>query len=581
MTSTIKSNDTGLSFSLGSKKKKKKEEEKPKDNHPLVTTTSISSAFHDDDEEEEMINNDNNNNNNYHHHENTDIPKEPLVIPLPKDSRNSLLQERFKNNQNDHYQEKSESEMIMKKNNKSHTLEVVSSEDLAAIEALKQEASSSEEVKKKKYNEISSQTMMVIQKSSDTFQGNSSSNNDAVINRESKEQFQENLTKLPENVSVDSQLYKAVPISEFGAAMLRGMGWTGDDKNDNDNINNRTDITVPRPSRLGLGATPKMLQVTEEDAPATHSGRRRPRCHDQVQREERIKKQQEELEQVRKRQVAMDKQQTMQVGSIVHVVASDDDNARRAKIYKLQGVPGLNMILVLYEKESEPTKVKKGSVTLIERRALLDLPFQEGPVPNTANRQKLNDHTNGEMKCGNNKDARGKRKDDTYQRPKDDKTHKRKDHSPDHYHYAKSKKLQTKNNSSSSSQRRDDHYPSWLIPNIRVRIVSRKYGSQHYKEKGVVIDVTRTGEATLKMDHGQVLHAVERHLETALPKVGGYICILAGNHRLSKGKLIERDSKANRGSVQIFEDLSIVTTSLDDMAEWCGPLDDDLDQPHY
>jgi hypothetical protein len=79
------------------------------------------------------------------------------------------------------------------------------------------------------------------------------------------------------------------------------------------------------------------------------------------------------------------------------------------------------------------------------------------------------------------------------------------------------------------------------------------------------------------MSNGQVIHVAERHLETALPKVGGSACILSGEQKYAKGRLLERDSKANKGVVQVFEDMSVVTMSLDDMAEWCGPLDDDLD----
>jgi hypothetical protein len=106
--------------------------------------------------------------------------------------------------------------------------------------------------------------------------------------------------------------------------------------------------------------------------------------------------------------------------------------------------------------------------------------------------------------------------------------------------------------------------------------MSSKLGKQYYKEKGIVVDVTRNGTATLTMGNGQVIQAPERYLETALPRVGGNACILTGKHRLAKGKLLERDSRKNRGAVQVFEDMNIVTASLDDLAEWCGPLDDDL-----
>lgn len=118
---------------------------------------------------------------------------------------------------------------------------------------------------------------------------------------------------------------------------------------------------------------------------------------------------------------------------------------------------------------------------------------------------------------------------------------------------------------------------TWVIPNIRVRIVSDKLGRSQYKQKGVVIDVSYKGTATLRMDqNGQVLQVPERYLETALPKAGGNAIVLSGNHRLAKGRLLERDSSSSKGVIQVFEDMSVLTLSLDDMAEWCGPLDDDL-----
>ena len=72
----------------------------------------------------------------------------------------------------------------------------------------------------------------------------------------------------------------------------------------------------------------------------------------------------------------------------------------------------------------------------------------------------------------------------------------------------------------------DGRHTSWLIPNIRVRVVTRKLGSQG---RGVVVDVTRGPCATLHLLGGQVLDRVpERYLEMALPKVGGNAVVLAG-----------------------------------------------------
>ena len=116
----------------------------------------------------------------------------------------------------------------------------------------------------------------------------------------------------------------------------------------------------------------------------------------------------------------------------------------------------------------------------------------------------------------------------------------------------------------------------WIIPNIRIRVVTRKLGSVHYTQKGIVMDVTHGG-ATVHMSSGQVLDNVpERYLETALPKTGGNVIVLVGQHKFAKGKLLERDFDRGRGAVQVFEDMSVLTLKLDDLAEWCGPLDDDL-----
>ena len=71
-------------------------------------------------------------------------------------------------------------------------------------------------------------------------------------------------------------------------------------------------------------------------------------------------------------------------------------------------------------------------------------------------------------------------------------------------------------------------------------------------------------------------HVPERYLETALPKVGGNAIVLTGSNKWTKGRLLERNSKNAKGSIQVFEDMSILTLSLDDIAEWCGPLDDAL-----
>jgi hypothetical protein len=119
----------------------------------------------------------------------------------------------------------------------------------------------------------------------------------------------------------------------------------------------------------------------------------------------------------------------------------------------------------------------------------------------------------------------------------------------------------------------------WLTTNIRVRVVTKKIAKgRQFKEKGIVLDVLKRGaEATIQMANGEILERVpERYLETALPKIGGNAIILTGPNKSEKGKLLERHSDKGRGVLQLFEDMNVVTLSLDDIAEFCGALDDAL-----
>ena len=631
-----------------------------------ATSAALSgSAFSDDDEDQSL-----DEGKNF----NTDIPKKPLVIPCQKDSRQSLQEQARARRQkeaghpdvvesgdvgNHDAARRAESksagvEVPIKREENTQEADGNSSDgattdrDRAAIEALEREAAAAQGGGHDGTVSGSGQKR-VIAVSGDTFQRQRERERGIdPTNTEDQKKLDEDIEDLPPDISVKSQVYKKVPIGEFGAAMLRGMGWTGGDNNSSNKRKNNDATTMPRPSRLGLGATPKMFATG--DAPDTHS-RRRPRRQDQVQREERLKQQQQEMEKERQRQLALDKQRVLQIGSIVYVQRDGDRSRKeqlpRARIKQLAGVPGLNMILVQYEGDAAPTKTKKGSIELVDRSHLNERPFQEAEEDR---RKKSREGDRGERERDPKRSSRGdcsdgRRRDkmgsrdrryrasDDYEDGRDKDRERDRDRTRDRDRRDRERdrernrdrdrdrvrdrdrdrdkrdrdrryrdgncdrdreRLKRKRDDEirrgdDSSKRHQISRPSgktnsgslafsesWLTPNIRVRIVSSKYGRSMYKEKAVVVDVTRNGVATLKTGSGQVLTVPERHLETALPKAGGNAIILSGDQRFSKGQLLERDGKKNRGVVQIFEDMSVVTTSLDDMAEWCGPLDDDL-----
>ena len=74
--------------------------------------------------------------------------------------------------------------------------------------------------------------------------------------------FKHDLGYRAEDVSARSMAYVDVPVHEFGAALLRGMGWAGPGGND-DGAGGRGTVAdlvkdvEPRHHRLGLGAQPK------------------------------------------------------------------------------------------------------------------------------------------------------------------------------------------------------------------------------------------------------------------------------------------------------------------------------------
>ena len=447
-------------------------------------------------------NKDNGDNHHHHHHHHDDNkPKEPLVIPA--------VPNKFG---------------LSSSTNKTE-LSAADEEALQALQAQAQHNNGETAGGGKPSKD------MIIQASKDTFQ------------RETQ-QFKADLEALPD--ALDSEDYSAsVPIAEFGAAMLRGMGWKDpepsrkkDKKSDND------DEVMPRPHRLGLGAVPKM-----DDLPPP--GRlRRP---DQVKQRERLQEQQKEYAVERERQLAMDKQRTMQNGSLVYL-----RNGSRAKIIQLVGVPGLNMVKVWKENDQEASIVKRREIEgLLSRDELEDRPYRH-PVGEKPKAVEDDSEVKGEQSDDRKREKKEKRRREDESRQSRDRSSKR-----------------TRDESSSSSSRR----MTWAIPNIRVRVVTEKLGRRYFKEKGIVVDVTSKG-ATLRLDKsGTVLDRVPEHyLETALPKAGGKAIVLAGRNKFAKGKLLERDSKSGKGSIQIFEDMSVLTLSLDDLAEYVGSLDDDIEE---
>ncbi|GKY98096.1 hypothetical protein MPSEU_000767400 [Mayamaea pseudoterrestris] len=409
----------------------------------------------------------------------------------------------------------------------------------------------------------------------------------------------------PDAPSFASESFARVPISQFGAAMLRGMGWKPHDNSKSNSSSQDDDANaLPRPHRLGLGAIPKLpddVSCSSFYAP-THS--KKPRRPDQVQQDAAKQAQLREFQLERERLQARDKQVTLQNGSVVYVSLNDNDDGndavlnmqkskqtspRRAIMTKLVGVPGLNRVQVQCEGSRECVILQRRQVLgLVSRSELEKAPFLE-PPPRATTVQTAMDGTIKRELLDDERQRDGRRRDEETNRSKgqnnlpirqDDQRHiRRNDH--DKNRPAKRIKSDLAKSGLHEQHQQKQQHTSWIIPHIRVRVTTEKLGRIHYRQKGTVIDVTPKG-ATVRMDAGQqqsliLDHVIEKHLETALPKVGGKVVIVAKSHAhyLAKGTLMERDARNSCGMIQLHQDLAVLTLSLDDLAEWCGPLDDD------
>ena len=184
------------------------------------------------------------------------------------------------------------------------------------------------------------------------------------------------------------------------------------------------------------------------------------------------------------------------------------------------------------------------------------------------------------------KDRRSRSRSDSRERRSDGRRRKdsRKDRRRDRSRSPEEQRKRSKHHDLYHSSPHNHHQQQlhWLIPHIRVRLISKKI-PKYYLQKGIIQDVMQPTQssssssgpkAVILMENGQVLDKVpERYLETALPKAGGHVIILESkdeSHHWKKGRLLEKSSKDGYGIIQLEEDLEVVKVSLDGIAEWCG-----------
>lgn len=109
----------------------------------------------------------------------------------------------------------------------------------------------------------------------------------------------------------------------------------------------------------------------------------------------------------------------------------------------------------------------------------------------------------------------------------------------------------------------------WVVPNIKVRIISKTYQKgKYYLKKGIVVDVPDNYSCSIQIDKLILEEVRERMIETIIPKKkNSPVIFVLGKHKGKKGILLNRNSKKSQCTIQINQSLEFVTCSFDEICE--------------
>eukprot|EP00048_Salpingoeca_helianthica_P012250 m.176872 g.176872 ORF g.176872 m.176872 type:complete len:536 (+) comp15345_c5_seq27:1032-2639(+) len=394
--------------------------------------------------------------------------------------------------------------------------------------------------------------------------------------RTEDEVFRRDVVQRPDEASLAE--YESTPIEQFGAAMLRGMGWKDGEAIGGINKGLLQPVEfVARPLGLGLGAqrdsaimpthkkAKKFIKPGETREPAPSGP-----MVDATGRVRHIKGIDEKLTHMEKLAVVRD-------AYVVILSGPHEGHCGRVRRLRPDAVDvelalGGAMVAVP-EEDLAPVDKKEYAFRLNERR-------RDRAAPDVIPPSQSKDNDESDGKAHRDLDTRGesngreekkekksdkdrgsrdkeKEKDRIHERERErDKSSRREDRDPDRSETKRPRKEQT-----------------WVQLNLRVRMVSEKYaGGAYYNKKVVVRDVPAPGECVCMTDNGKYLEGVrEKDLETVVPRdADALVMVVRGPGRGSRGKLIQRLLDKEQVVVQLAGEGAARTFGLDDVCEYVG-----------
>ncbi|CAJ0600923.1 unnamed protein product [Cylicocyclus nassatus] len=310
--------------------------------------------------------------------------------------------------------------------------------------------------------------------------------------------------------------YSAVPIEEFGLAILRGCGWK-----DGEGIGRHPQV-VPlrlpprRPNGLGLGAKPPQPEKIAKNA------------NGQDQVEEEIKK--DSLIRVTTGRFK---------GQYGKVESRDDDNN---SLFIRLALGGQHVKISLFAVQQVTKKEYDKDSKCINKD---DYDRERDKI------EKRNHDVTRDTDSRKYKDDRRDREERSKDRYRE-KGEKHRDHKEDEL---------------------------WVRADLLVRFVDESYKKgKYFKEKMRVVDVASRKDISLEDSHGKMHYGIRQSwLETVLPRMeNSRVMIVRGKHKGHAATMEEKDKSRCRVVARLLSSNEIINVDFDDVCQH-QPKDDDDD----
>lgn len=345
--------------------------------------------------------------------------------------------------------------------------------------------------------------------------------------------YQEQLQAAADESTLDD--YASTPIEEFGAALLRGMGWEEGKAVGRRNIRGVVPQAiefVPRPSGLGLGANP---------APAPP------------------KKERKHIKPGESRQAKPDLVALDANGNIKNVRGLDDKLVERNS---LGAKPGKSMQIV------------EGRHSGLSCIVLALEPHIEGRSDRATVRL-LPSETTATVRCKElAEQGTGKSKAKTNDKKR---THAQSDSDLSETHRVSDGSKRSRANPSDEEEvpASASSEKPWLAHHIMVKVVDKQLqGGKLYLKKAEVIEVLQPKVCTLySRDTRKYYSDVHQsQLETVVPQdEGARVLAVQGQYKGQRARLLKRSKEAQVAVVQFLSDLSqVVKLPFDDVSQYVG-----------